>query len=307
MRVLASAPAGRSVNEPDNEDRFPSAIAAKKGLGRYPLLRPGDAAAEYHHLWNWALRGAYEGWRERGARLLLGPGATHRIFDGTLDAASTISSVLARHPSMAHVPADRSVHEKVFVKSIHAELAIEWIAANFDVDVLVLLRHPANVLSSWIDVQLKDSRNPTLETRPDIRDEFVDRWGVPLPGPDPVEQMSWRICLLAAALEEAVARNPGWTTMTHESLCDGPIERFRALFDELGLAWSEATEQVLRDSDQPGEGFVSLRIASEVADTWQRRLDDPQVATLRRVLGTFPISRWTDADFERSRHRDGPG
>ena len=304
MRVLASAPSGRSVNEPDNEDRYPSAIAAKQALGRYPLLRPGDADAAYHHLWGWALGGAHEGWRERAARRLLGPGAQSRIFDGRFDAAAAVASVLARRPGTSTDRRGRSAHDKVIAKSIHAQLSIEWIEANFDVDVLVLLRHPANVLSSWIDVELKDSRNGTLETRTDVRREYVDRWGVPLPGDEPVERMSWRISLLTAALEEAVARNPGWTVRTHEMLCDGPSERFRALFAELGLEWTDRTEEVIRDSDRPGQGFVSMRVASEVADSWQRRLDDGQVATLRRVLAAFPVSRWTDADFERTRPPD---
>ena len=188
----------------------------------------------------------------------------------------------------------------VVAKSIHAQLSLEWIAGEFDIAPLVLLRHPANVLASWMEVQLKDGRNSTLESRPEVRTRYADRWGVPPPGDDPIEKMSWRIGLLVAALEEAVSRHPEWQVRTHEQLCTDSVATFRTLFADLGLEWSEATERFLVENDTPGQGFDTKRVASELSDSWQRRLDDDQVATLRRVLGHFPIRTWSDGDFERT-------
>ncbi len=54
------------------------------------------------------------------------------------------------------------------------------------------------------------------------------------------------------------------------------------------------------EHNAPGDGFTTRRVASELSDAWQRRLDDDQLATLRRVLGWFPISTWGEAEFERS-------
>jgi hypothetical protein len=87
---------------------------------------------------------------------------------------------------------------------------------------------------------------------------------------------------------------------THEELCTDSVATFRTLFAELGLEWDDATEQYLVANDTPGDGFSTTRVAAEVVDSWQRRLDDAQLATLRRVLATFPITTWSDADFERS-------
>ena len=58
------------------------------------------------------------------------------------------------------------------------------------------------------------------------------------------------------------------------------------------------------DNDTPGEGFATKRVAADVVDSWQRRLDDAQLATLRRVLATFPITTWSDGDLERTLPRD---
>jgi hypothetical protein len=176
---------------------------------------------------------------------------------------------------------------------------MEWLDDEFTITPLVLLRHPASVLASWVEVNLKEGRYGTLESRPDIRARYLDRWGVPQPGPDRIETLSWRIGLLIAVLEEVLAKHPTWQMRTHEELCTDSVSTFRTLFADLGLEWSDATEEYLVTNNVPGGGFETRRVASEVVGSWQKRLDDDQLATLRRVLGWFPITTWSDADFER--------
>ena len=304
LQALGSIAHARRLNEPDNEDKFPPAIHAKHQLGRYPVLGAGDEARPYRRLWAWILNGGFETARSRRARQLLGPGEQSRIFEGRRDVVTWLASTIARDPSPTAVPSDADRQRRMVVKSIHLQLALDWLVSEFDVDVVVLLRHPANVLASWLEVKLKDSRNSTLERHPLVRSRYVDRWGVPLPGPDPVERMCWRIGLLVAALEESLAAHPTWHVRTHEQLCTDPRAEFAQLYDELGLEWRHETEVYLRSRDRPGEGFIVSRVASEVADSWQRRLDDDQLATLRRVLAWFPITTWSERDYERTTRTD---
>ena len=294
QRVLGSAPRIVRVAEPDNEDKYPEAIYAKQPFGRYPSLAPGQDAPHYRRLWEWILSGAPESRRTHLARKVLGPGAAERVYDGHVGPQTWLGATLARNPVPSRSPGGR-----VIVKSIHAQLSLEWIADEFDVTPLVLLRHPANVLASWKELKLKDGRNPSIESREDIRARFADRWGVPMPGPDPIERMSWRIGLLNAALEESIGRHPEWHIRTHEQLCTDSEVTFRALYGELGLEWSEAPSNFLVQSNVPGDGFVPHRVASELSESWTHRLDDHELATLRRVLSQFPIRTWSGADFER--------
>ncbi len=299
LRALGSAPGTTRILEPDNEDKYPASIHAKREVGRYPVLHPGDENAAYRRLWDWILCGAHEDRRSRLARHMLGPGSLNRIHEGRPDPVTWLAAMVGRDPRRQKANGHDS-STRLVVKSIHAQLATEWLASTFDVEMLLLLRHPANVLASWMELNLKDARNSTLETRPEIRSRYLKPWGVPLPGPDPVERMSWRIGLLVAALEDASSRHPEWHLRTHERLCLDPSGEFRQLYTELGLEWGEATEQFLEGHNVPGSGFTVNRVASELSDSWQRRLDDEQLATLRRVLAWFPITTWTDEDFVRS-------
>jgi hypothetical protein len=300
MQVLGRGRKTRVVAEADNEDKYPAAIHAKHRLGRYPVLGPGEDDRAYRRLWEWIFDGAHEGRRSLLARQMLGPGIQGRIFDGRPDTLTWLAGTIARDPRPRPTSVDGGDHRRVVAKSIHAQLALDWLVSAFDVDVLVLLRHPANVLASWMEVNLKDSRNSTLETRPEIRSRYLDRWDVPLPGPEPLERMCWRIGLLVAALEESAAWHPTFQVRTHEALCTDPVGEFRRVFADFGMEWTQLAEDFLRDHDQPGEGFVVKRVAADLPDSWQRRLDDHQLSTLRKVLSRFPITTWSDDDFERS-------
>ena len=295
MRALRTSPGAIRVPEPDNEDNCPAAIHAKAELGRYPCLEPGQEHSAYRQLWEWILSGAPKTWRFRQARRILGRGSSERIFDGDMDLSTRLAAALARNPRPNSVPPGR-----VVAKSIHAQLSIEWIADEFEITPLILLRHPASVLASWMEVQLKDGRNSTLESRPEVRAHYAYRWDVPPPGPDPIEKMSWRIGLLVAALEEVLTRHPEWHVRTHEQLCTDPVAAFRQLFTDLDLPWGDDTEPFLVEFNAPGKGFSNRRVASELSDSWQKRLTDDQLHTLRRTLARFPITNWTDDDFERT-------
>jgi hypothetical protein len=304
LRALAGAAGTIAVLEPDNEDKYPAAIHGKRLVGRYPVLPPGERAPDYRDLWEWILRGAPEDRRARLARHLLGPGAVGRIHQGRRDPVTWLAGQLARAPRAGPEAGPRPTG-RIVAKSIHAQLATEWLATQFDLDVLILLRHPANVLASWLEMNLKDARNSTLETRPEIRARYLEPWGVPLPGPDPVERMSWRIGLLTAAIEDASSRHPDWHLRTHESLCTDPTAEFRRLYADLGLAWGEGAQAFLDEHNAPGSGFTVRRVAAELSDSWRQRLDDRQLATLRRTLAQFPIAAWTDRDFDPG-GTDGP-
>jgi hypothetical protein len=294
MRVLGAAAGTMVISEPDNEDKCPPAIHGKHKVGRYPVLVPGDVAPAYHKLWEWVLRGGQENRRSLLARHMLGPGRSNRLHEGRPDPVTWLAGTVARNPRPAPSPVQGL---RIVAKSIHAQLDAEWLANEFDIDVLLLLRHPANVLASWMEVNLKDARNSTLEIHPEVRTRYLEPWGVPLPGPDPIERMSWRIGLLIAAVEDARSRHPEWHFRIHEQLCTDPTGEFRRLYGELDLPWGEAAQEFLDDHNTPGSGFVVKRVASELSDSWQRRLDTDQVATLRRVLAWFPITTWTDRDF----------
>ncbi len=206
----------------------------------------------------------------------------------------TIAGAMASHPRKG-APSELR-NQRVLVKTVHAQLALEWLAEEFEFDVLVLLRHPGNVLASWLALDLND-QFVRLEENPAVRSRFLDPWGVTAPGPDPLERMIFTIGVLSTALEAVASRNPRWLIRTHEQVCSDPVQEFKRLYADLGLSWSEAVDGFLVGNDRPGRGFSSRRVAAELPDNWKRRLTSDQVVVMQRVLSQFPLKTWTAEDF----------
>ncbi len=298
-RVLSAAPATHEVTEPDNEGWSAPAIASKRGLGRFPVLAPGDRAPAYRRLWRWVFDGAPSNTRlQIGGRALhrLDEEARQRLVGGHRAPVGRIIGTLSRPPRPAEPRADRPA---VVAKSVHSPLALEWLAAEFDVQVVVLLRHPAAIYSSWIELDLPDA-DRGLDRDPAVQRRLVQPLGLPQPGPGQAERSIWQLGVLLCALEDAVSRHPDWHVRTHEDLCEDPTAAFGSLYRDLGLAWTTRAEDFLAASDRPGSGFATLRPTAELPGAWESRLSGAQVDELRRVLGGFPLRRWSAAGFGRS-------
>lgn len=128
---------------------------------------------------------------------------------------------------------------RVLVKDPIACFSSAWLAENFPLDVIVLVRHPAAFAASlkrmnWrfhfchlleqealMDDLLQPFRNQ-MESQPD----------------DIVDQAALLWVMIYYALSGFLNRYPDWTVVRHESLSAEPLSGIRRLYDQLGLNWS---------------------------------------------------------------------
>ena len=296
MRVLAADPSLVPVMEPDNEVRSAPSIWAKRATGRFPVLGPGDRDERYEHLWAWILDGAPEGIRVGAGRRVLRvvrPGEHRRFYEGRTAPLMQLAGALAAAPP--HHPVPELAGRRLLVKTVYVPLSADWLADRFDVEVFALFRHPGNVLSSWISLDLND-QYVRLDMEPAIR-RRIDAGELPAPGDDPLERLVWQLGVLNLALEQSVTRHPHWVVRTHEELCDDPVTQFRRLYADLGLSWNEDAERYLARNNRPGEGFPTQRVASDQPEAWKSKLTPHQIDVMRRVLEPFPLTTWAASDF----------
>lgn len=288
-RLVASAGHCRPVMEPDNEKTSPPAITAKRAVGRFPVLAPGQSEPAYRRLWDWALSGAPGSLALRGAGALL-RGASEDELEGLMSGHRSLR-VAASDALARGLPDSEMDDRRPVVKSVHACLAAEWLAHEFAVEVVVVRRNPAGVLASWLELDLPDS-DRALDRDPVVRTRYLEPWGIEDPGRGRVARAAWHLGLLSSALEDALARHPEWHVVEHEALCLDPHARLHALFSELDLTWTERVEELLADDDRPGTGFSTHRRRLEVPGSWQTRLAETELAALHRELDGFPHQQW---------------
>jgi hypothetical protein len=285
--ILSRAKGIGWIDEPDREWPNPYALKAKLTLGQYPLLDSGDRAPrEYEVLWARTFTGfELSSLQQAVASSLGGREATElELWRALCDHSHpAVSARLRLAISLARPPSRRMVGTRVLAKSVNAPLALEWLAARFRPAMVVVQRHPLNVLASWMELGWGGCE---LYSNPRIRERLVGRWGLPQLGPAPstVERLAWEIGLFSCAIRDGAERHQDWVVASHEDLCLDPEGGFRRLYERLGLEWTSQAEVVLDRTNRPGTGWNLIRVAAEQPERWRKRLSPDQVREAWSVL-----------------------
>ena len=285
-QVLGRSVATRYVHEPDGAWE-PYALKAKIGHATQIALRPGASAPAYERLWD----GAFAGGRRPASRRAK---LARRLFD----AASPQDRNAARRrgkptPQLRlalalATPLSAEPSANVVVKSVQSCCAVEWLDARYAPRVVVVQRHPLNVLASWKEFGF--GSNPELAA--EVADFAERSWDVRL-APDHVARFTRQAMVLGVllgALHEATARNPHWSIANHEELVVDPERGFRELATKVGLEFSDDAAEYLRASDQKGEGYATKRDRTALRAKWQRILTEDDLQIAADTFALFPDS-----------------
>jgi hypothetical protein len=289
-QTLGLACGTRLVNEPDNETSRPFAVRAKLPVGRYPVLGAGDQApAAYRTLWEraFAAADAPAGLRTRLAEALLRRAGPTERWNGFCADRPRVSPRLRAVSALAALPPPGDPVQHVVVKSAHASFAAEWIATRFQPRVVVVLRHPFNVVASWTELGWGGCG---LDRNPRIVERYLRPWHLPAlpPACSRLTRVSWEIGLHLTVLQATAEEHPDWVAVRHEDLCLDPAGRLRALCAAVGLEWTDEAGIHLRQSNRPARGLVTMRVAAEQPERWRTRLTADQVREAAGTLERFP-------------------
>jgi hypothetical protein len=280
-KALGRAEATTHYPEPDNIDsehggRPPGYL----GFGPYPLLDRGEQPPSLTALWDFVFSGRIPSSR----RVQLAAG--RRFVRLPRAVRDPVFRVAAR--TMSHLPGGPS-HR--VVKSIYIMFSLEWFTDRYNPQVVLIQRNPLAVASSWVKLGISSF---DLPTRPEIRERHLDRLGIapPRAPAPPLEVAAWTIGLLTTVLGEALERHPEWPLVLHEDLCVDPRAKFRAVYDAVGLRWSDASERYLEESNRPGEGLRPVRVTKDQPEVWKQRLSPDDIALIEDTLAAFPSRGW---------------
>lgn len=284
--ALGRAPGTAYVHEPDG-DHDPFAFRARRGSFITPDLSPGDTAPEMERLWAGAFAGGRRPMtvRSRLAWRRYRKQPVDQRWNAWVNGKVSIGLKVISAMAVPRVGAPECQH--VVAKSVRAEWNVEWIASRFSPTVVIVERHPLNVLASWSELGFGNS--PHVLNGLGRYSEA--HWGVSAPAPDAalIARQAYVYGVGAAALRAAMSRHPEWIRVHHEALCLDPRTLMRRLLGEVGLEWGDATERYLAESDREGSGYHTQRKAREQPDRWRSRLNHEQVDTVLAKLAEFPF------------------
>ena len=182
-------------------------------------------------------------------------------------------------------------HCRPLVKDPIAFFSAEWLAEAYNMDVLVLIRHPAAFCSSlkikgwnFNFHQLLDQ--PLLMERylagyaGQIEDYAHTKKGV-------IEQATLLWNCIHRTVSMYQQEHPEWLFVKHEELSLNPVQQFKGIYKKLGLEFTGKVENKIRESsgghnsvESSGKNEI-LRNSRANIRNWENRLDRSEIALVR--------------------------
>jgi hypothetical protein len=205
---------------------------------------------------------------------------------------------------------DAVAPRRALVKDPIALMSADWLAQRFDMQVVVLIRHPVPFVSSikvldWFHPWKDFLDQPVLmEKRLGVFErEF--RALAEKPGDVIADaRLLWRVC--HRVIRQYQSEHPEWIFLRHEDLSRDPLHGFATMFKTLGVDFAGASAAYVADHSvnasamgdltREGDPYSVMRNSAANLWHWRQRLTPAEIASISRDLEDlehfYPEPEW---------------
>ena len=195
------------------------------------------------------------------------------------------------------------------IKDPIAVFSTEWLASTFDMDVIVLIRHPAAFTSSLKRLNWTHPFSHFLEQPLLMRDhlssfeaeirEYVDKEH------DIIDQATLLRRLIYHMVIKYQNNHNDWIFIRHEDLSRDPLRGFQNLFNNLNLEFSEHVSETIKEytnsanpSEAPEKGQSLKRDSKSNIWNWKSRLTVSEIERIRTQVEDISSVFYSDKDWQ---------
>jgi hypothetical protein len=197
---------------------------------------------------------------------------------------------------------------RVVVKDPIAVFSAEKLADMYDMNVVVLIRHPAAIVNSYKVLnwthpfshflyQSELMKKHLAPFRPEIED-FVENQH------DIIDQVALLWKLIHYMIIKYAEMRPGWLFVRYEDLALNPIEGYQNMFDWLGLPFSEHTRNAIQahslreQKTNTADPYAIKQNPSLVVSQWKKALTSSEIERIRRRVEDVASSFYSDEEWK---------
>ncbi len=223
--------------------------------------------------------------------------------------ADSENMVLSHMHHLLGMHSSAAVKKRALIKDPIALLSAEWLAARFNMDVVILIRHPAGFAGSlkrlgWEfpfehllqqPLLIGDHLQPFAD---EIRHFSHHKQGI-------VDQaiLLWNV--LYSVVQRYQHRRPGWLYIRHEDICRNSEGTFKNLCSRLGIAFDDTMSRALHEccsrknpDESPVERPHEVRINSASAVwSWQSRLTASEIEKIYHKTRNIASQFYSDEEW----------
>jgi len=198
------------------------------------------------------------------------------------------------------------VPRPLVVKDPLALLSAEWLAREFGMRIVVVVRHPAAVAHSYARLgwnhpfeHFVDEPGLLHDLLEDLSDD-IERTVARQPGVIERTAVLWKVA--QAVTDRYREERPDWIFVRYEDLVRDPAAGFRDLLDRLGLrpkrgALSAVRERSLERDEAADDPYSLRRDGARAAVAWRNHLTPSDVRTIRRLVGPRVAAYYPGRDW----------
>lgn len=197
--------------------------------------------------------------------------------------------------------------QRALLKDPFAVFSVPWFAQRLDCRVVVTVRHPAAFASSlqrlgW-SFDFKDLLDQPLLMRDYLR--LYREPMLSIPADDVIGQASLLWKMIYEVVDKFRKMNPEWLVMRHEDLSRDPVNRYRELYEKLGLDFTHRVEkEILNSSSSENPAELSVKKKHSVkmdslaqVKNWRKRLSDEELQKIRAMTAGVAELFYSEEDW----------
>lgn len=191
----------------------------------------------------------------------------------------------------------RITQPRPLLKDPVAALASDWLARHFDMQVVVILRHPAAVVASLRRLGWVVAPN-TWSQQPHLLDDWLSEYAEPLTQPNlpHLERNAYSWLAVYTVLHGFIQQHPDWIVVRHEDLAHAPLAAFRDLYERLHIPFTPSVAAHIEQHSKaknpvaaPDNAATALKRDSRaLVGAWADKFTADELQTIHTI--TAPIA-----------------
>ncbi len=190
-----------------------------------------------------------------------------------------------------------------------AVFSAEWLANKFDMNVLVLIRHPAAFVSSIKRLNWGYNFYELLEQPLLMRDylypfeqEITESTAL---NKDIIDRAALLWKMIYSVVSKYKKEHPDWIYMRYEDIAKTPIFCFEYLFNRFGLEFSDSVKATIEDYTAPsnpidapeGDGSLRKRNSKGNVWNWKNKLTQDEITRIKAQVEEVSNKFYSDEDW----------
>jgi len=199
----------------------------------------------------------------------------------------------------------RLLGKRPLVKDPIAIFSAEWLAQRFHMDVIVLIRHPADFAGSLEKAQWTHPFDHFVR-QPLLMRHHLGRYRSDIETFSTTDHdIVGQAILLWNVIHHMILQyrdmHPEWIFAKHEELSQHPIEQFRRIYDSIGLHFSPRIQRIITQHSfadpTTGDSDPLRRDSRSNVRQWHTRLTPAEIDRIREHTHQIAEEFYTDADW----------